>query len=135
VVFQCLPIFKSDVDTQLFPPSATSFCHPQPYSAICHVIPPSVTKSSRPISPFCQGRLIGIEYSIIRLINWAHSALDIQCSCRQVRLIGIEYSVVGLIRWAHSTLNIQSCCRQVSPIGMEIFRLTNQNCWNGQIVG
>jgi hypothetical protein len=28
--------------------------------------------------------------------------LNIQCRSRQVRLIGIEYSVVVLIRWAHS---------------------------------
>jgi len=38
-----LSVFKSDVDTQLFLPSA-----------ICHLIPPPITKSSRPISPFCQ---------------------------------------------------------------------------------
>jgi hypothetical protein len=41
---------------------------------------------------------IGMEYSIIGLIRWAHAALNIQCSCRQVRLIGIEYSVIGLNR-------------------------------------
>jgi hypothetical protein len=39
---------------------------------------------------------IGMEYSIIKLIRWAHSAINIQCSCRQVRLIRIEYSMVGL---------------------------------------
>ena len=49
---------------------------------------------------------IGMEYSIIGLIRWAHSAFNIQCSCGQVKLIGIEYSVV---KWAHSALNIQ--CR------------------------
>jgi hypothetical protein len=49
-----------------------------------------------------QVRLIGVEYSVVGLIRWAHSALNIWYSSRQVRLIGIEYSVVGLIRWAHS---------------------------------
>ena len=49
-----------------------------------------------------QVRLIGIEYSVVVLIRWAHSALNIQCRSGQVKLIGIEYSVAVLIRWAHS---------------------------------
>jgi hypothetical protein len=60
-----------------------------------------------------------MEYSIIRLIRWAHSALNIQCSGRQVRLIRIDYSVVVWIRWAHSALNIQYSSGQVRLIGIE----------------
>jgi len=39
---------------------------------------------------------------VVELIRRAHSALNIKFNCGQVRLIGIEYSVVVLIRWAHS---------------------------------
>ena len=89
---------------------------------------------------------IGMEYSIIILIRWAHSNsifnegwgqanknwifsghkdwvgpfwLNIQCSSRQVKLIRIEPSVVALIRWAQSTLNIQYSSRWVRLIGTE----------------
>jgi len=62
---------------------------------------------------------IGMEYSIIGLIRWAHSALNIQCRSGQVRLIGIEYSVIILIRWAHSALNIQCSSGHVRLIRIE----------------
>jgi len=66
-----------------------------------------------------QIRWIGMEYSIIGLIRWAHSALNIQCRSGQVRLIGIEYSVIILIRWAHSALNIQCSSGHVRLIRIE----------------